>query len=307
VQAPFNEKHAVLNSHDVGTVKLKRRKILWCDAEYARLFGCTPAEQFGKSTNVLCQFEASLNASRSASNSQFEQGEVVKLQLQIRHKDGTLGWYESSGERLERIGDETIWSLVDITERKCHEERSQQLAFYDALTNLPNRRLLNDRLSLAIDTTKRQRRHGALMMIDLDAFKPINDSEGHEAGDRFLVEIGQRLTSHVRKMDTVARIGGDEFVVLITDLEANRQQATSQAATIAEKIRHALEAPFLLDQEDKSQGTKPLYVHCAASIGVVMFPTNHSDRNDLINLADLAMYRAKEAGGNRVEFYNPPA
>jgi diguanylate cyclase (GGDEF)-like protein/PAS domain S-box-containing protein len=289
--------------HDgVGTVRLKRRKIFWCNAEYARLFGCGPKEMIGKSATVLYQAQALLDACRTKPDSAFEQGEVVSLLLQIKHKDGTLGWYEARGEPVTPKSDESIWALIDVTENKLLEEKTQQLAFQDPLTSLPNRRLLNDRLSLALDIGKRTGRYGALMVIDLDGFKLINDSAGHEAGDSLLVEAGRRINASIRKIDTVARIGGDEFVVIVNELDIDLQKATYQANVIANKIREALEAPHqILRRQAKGEGQATEF-ECKASIGVVMFPSQSSDGNDYVNWADAAMYRAKKAGGNQVSF-----
>lgn len=299
---PSNDLDNVAQRESAGMVKLKRGKFLWCNTEYARLFGCSPSELAGKTTTIFYQAEALLDGGCEEENNAFAKGEVISLQLQIKHQDGTVGWYETSGELASPDSDETIWSLTDVTERKHLEEKTQQLAFLDPLTNLPNRRQLTYRLSLALETSKRNARYGAVMVLDLDKFKVINDTEGHEAGDSLLVEAGKRITSCVRKLDTVARIGGDEFVVIVNELDTTLELATTQASAIANKIRQALEAPYLICGGNV-KGKRGTTEHkSTASIGVVMFPIGSGDRDDYLNAADAAMYRAKEAGGNQVGF-----
>ena len=135
-------------------------------------------------------------------------------------------------------------NFTDITERKQMEDQVHQLAFYDTLTHLPNRRLLDDRLSQTMAASKRSACYGALMFLDLDNFKPLNDMHGHVVGDLLLIEAADRLEACVREMDTVARFGGDEFVVMISDLDADKSRIDAQARLIAEKIRVALSDPI---------------------------------------------------------------
>lgn len=190
---------------------------------------------------------------------------------------------------------------LDVTERKQMEEQVRQLAFYDALTGLPNRRLLNDRLTQALALSKRSQHYGALMFIDLDNFKPLNDQHGHSVGDLLLIEVARRLTCGIREVDTVARFGGDEFVVMLSELEAAADEATAHAAQVAEKILETLAAPYLLPLTE--QADQPVITHhCTASIGVTLI--HHSvSREESIRQADLAMYRAKESGRNQICFY----
>jgi diguanylate cyclase (GGDEF)-like protein/PAS domain S-box-containing protein len=195
-----------------------------------------------------------------------------------------------------------IFSIVhDITDRKLAEEEIRQLAFYDSLTNVPNRRLLNDRLAQAIVASKRNRCFGALMFLDLDNFKPINDTHGHKIGDLLLIEATRRITACIRATDTVARFGGDEFVVLLGELSDDQNESEAQAKVIAEKIRTAISELFRITVQ---QTDKPEYCvehHCTTSIGVVLF--SHQDsRDEVLKLADMAMYEAKGAGRNCVVF-----
>jgi diguanylate cyclase (GGDEF)-like protein len=165
-----------------------------------------------------------------------------------------------------------------------------------------NRRLLNDRLSQAMAASKRSCLYGALMFLYLDNFKPLNDTHGHVVGDLLLVEAANRLKSCVREMDTVARFGGDEFVVILTDLDADKTESTSQAGIVAEKIRSALSEPYYLTIEHEGQAKTSVEHHCTASIGVALFIHHETNEKDILIRADDAMYQAKEAGHNLIRF-----
>ena len=189
-----------------------------------------------------------------------------------------------------------VATFLDITERKLAEKKVHQLAFYDALTNLPNRRLLLDRLSQALAVSDRNARFGALMFLDLDHFKALNDSKGHDVGDLLLIEVAQRLQRCVRDGDSVARLGGDEFVVVLEMLSGNVDEAVLQAELVGEKIRAALNLPFQLNQFEHQ--TTP-------SIGIVLFQGHQETIDNLLKYADIAMYQAKSAGRNVIRFYDP--
>ncbi len=187
-------------------------------------------------------------------------------------------------------------SVTDITERKAAEARIEHLAFYDALTNLPNRRLLMDRLQYALATNSRDKTCGALLFIDLDNFKNLNDSQGHDVGDRLLQKVALRLLDCVREADTVARIGGDEFVVMLQGLDADSRHATAQVEQVGRKILETLNRPYLLGA---------LEHHSTPSIGVAMFVDQHQTVDELLKQADLAMYESKSAGRNTMRFFDP--
>ena len=189
-----------------------------------------------------------------------------------------------------------IAALTDITFRKVAEEEINHLVFYDPLTGLPNRRLLLDRLGHALANSSRSERYGALLFIDLDNFKDLNDNLGHQIGDRLLQQVGQRLMSCVREGDTVARLGGDEFVVLLEGLSENVEEAATQAQTIGEQCLAATSQPYLLDR-DAYQST--------SSIGVALFADQQGTTDELLKWADLAMYQAKAAGRNALRFFDP--
>ena len=192
----------------------------------------------------------------------------------------------------------------DITERKQMEDQVRQLAFYDALTQLPNRRLLHDRLRQTMTASKRTNCYGAVMVLDLDNFKSLNDTHGHLVGDLLLIEVARRLTACVRDMDTVARFGGDEFVVMLSNLSSDKTESTSQAGSIAEKIRLALSAPYRLTVSNEGKSDTLVEHQCSASIGVVLFFNHDASQDDILKWADAAMYRAKGEGRNTFRFHD---
>ena len=196
-----------------------------------------------------------------------------------------------------------VGAHVDITERKHREDQVRQLAFYDTLTELPNRRLLNDRLSQTMAASKRSGCYGALMFLDLDNFKSLNDTQGHGVGDLLLIEAADRLKRCVRQMDTIARFGGDEFVVLLNDLSADKDASATQAKIIAEKISAALSEPYRLTLKQAGKADITVEHRCTASVGVALFINHEASQGDILKWADTAMYRAKEAGGNSIRFY----
>ncbi|KXU85520.1 diguanylate phosphodiesterase [Paraburkholderia monticola] len=184
----------------------------------------------------------------------------------------------------------------DITERKIAEEKIKELAFFDALTRLPNRTLLLDRLKQAITASARNAVCGALLFIDLDHFKTLNDTLGHDKGDLLLQQVAQRLAASVQENDTVARVGGDEFVVVVGNLHKSRQEAARQTEAIAEKILAVLSNPYQLGE---------IEYRSTASIGATVFRGHQASMDELLKQADLAMYRSKERGRNAVRFFDP--
>ena len=210
-------------------------------------------------------------------------------------------WLEIRGTPIASGG--FVTSYIDITERKQMEEQVRQLAFHDPLTQLPNRRLLSDRLSQALAASRRNACYGAVMVLDLDNFKPLNDQHGHLVGDLLLIEAARRLNACVREMDTVARFGGDEFVVLLSELAGAAQPASVQAGVIAEKIRSTLSEPYRLSLSHGVQGETTVEHHCSASIGVVVFGGDESRHDEVLKWADAAMYQAKDAGRNLIRLH----
>ena len=195
-----------------------------------------------------------------------------------------------------------VGTHIDITQRKAAEEQLHKLAFYDALTQLPNRRLLLERLGHALAGSVRNQRQGAIMFLDLDNFKTLNDTQGHDVGDCLLIEAARRLESSVRQGDTVARLGGDEFVVMLEALDGDGLLA-AQVEGVAEKILAALEHPYRLELGAAPGNT--IDYRCTASIGVTLFGAEAENVDELLKQADLAMYQAKDAGRNTIRFFDP--
>ncbi|MCP4996319.1 MAG: diguanylate cyclase, partial [Gammaproteobacteria bacterium] len=210
-----------------------------------------------------------------------------------RHKNGRIypEWLSIAAIRDKKTSDSTEYVAVfsDISQRKQDEEQIRHQANYDALTGLPNRSLFFVRLSQAALPSRREKKKLAMLFIDLDRFKSVNDSYGHIAGDEILQEVGGRLNTCIRNSDTVARLGGDEFVVLLHDLgEVN------DAAIVADKIIDQMSLPFNVGRRDFILG---------ASIGITIYPDDTNDPEEMMRNADMAMYRAKEEGRNRYQFF----
>nr|WP_269752160.1 EAL domain-containing protein [Thiocapsa bogorovii] len=219
----------------------------------------------------------------------------VVLETRHRRKDGSCYPAEI---RLQLLGVEPrfVALVTDTTERQRAEEAIKHLAFFDPLTGLPNRRLLMDRLERAIAASRRSHRMGALIFIDLDDFKTLNDTMGHDQGDRLLRQVAKRLASCIRESDTLARLGGDEFVVMLERLSAHTQEAASQAEVLAKKLLAAMRAPCELEDRE---------YRCSASMGVALFGRQATRVEELMKQADMAMYRAKAAGRDTVRFFDP--
>lgn len=212
-------------------------------------------------------------------------------------KNGTSLPLSVSVYQISRADQPIFVGIVrDITQRRLDEEEIRRLAYYDPLTGLPNRRLLMDRLKRAVTTSSRTGQHGAVMFLDLDNFKQLNDSLGHDLGDVLLQQVASRLTSCAREGDSVARLGGDEFVVLLECLSVYAPEAASQAEAVAARLLEALRRPFIL-RENTHQNTP--------SIGIVIFTQEQETIDNLLKKADVAMYQAKSAGRNTARFFDP--
>jgi len=231
------------------------------------------------------------------------QGEITNCR-----KDGStyLEWLtiirvtNKSGETTHYVG-----IFVDITDRKLNEDHIHKLAFYDSLTQLPNRRLFVDRLRSALISSQHNHYYGALMFIDIDRFKILNDTQGHDIGDQLLIEVSKRLTHCVREQDTVVRLGGDEFVIMLEHLSNDVTEATLFAQRVGDKVLHTLSQPYTLRHFDlQGQPLSSVEHHSSASIGMKLFQgTDKGD--DLLKQADMAMYQAKQSGRNTLCIFDP--
>jgi len=238
---------------------------------------------------------------RTIANGQVWNGETCN-----QAKDGRQFWLMSTVvPYMGKEGRPTQYIALrsDITLRKEAEKKIQQLAFHDALTGLPNRRLLEDRFDRAMSASKRSQRYCGLLFLDLDNFKPLNDAHGHDAGDALLIEVARRVVSCVREMDTVARFGGDEFVVILDELDGDQEQAVEQLGAVAEKIRNVLAAPLKLHYSELNGEFKTLEHRCTSSIGVALFVGHQATREEVLKWADMAMYQAKQAGRDQICFH----
>jgi len=266
-------------------------RILDCNEACVKIFGCSSRDEFlgHKATDFYADA-----AEREALVKRLkETRSLTNHEIQFRRLDGTMVWALENVSLLENEEEGAVLegSLVDITERKIAEEQVQYQAYHDALTGLPNRMLLRDRLSLALAHARRAREPMSVMFLDLDHFKLINDTLGHTVGDQLLQHVAERLRACVRAGDTVARVGGDEFTLLLPDLSD-----AEDAARIAQKILDTISHPMLL-------GKQELYI--TTSIGIALFPNDGEDAETLLQNADSAMYRAKDLGRNNYQLCTP--
>jgi len=289
---------AAFESQESMLITDANKVILRVNQSFTEISGYSAEEMVGRTPSMLssdrhdADFYAAMWASIDSTGTW--QGEIWD-----RRKNGEVypTWLtitavkDSEGNVTNYVGTHT-----DITERKAAEAQIRNLAFYDPLTQLPNRRLLIDRLQQALASSARSGREGALLFIDLDHFKTLNDTLGHDHGDLLLKEVALRLATCVREGDTVARLGGDEFVVMLEDLSENASEAASQTEMVGDKILAALCRPYDLHGHD---------YRSSSSIGITLFDAPQNSIEDLMKRADLAMYQAKAAGRNTLRFFDP--
>jgi len=271
-------------------------RIIDVNANFERDFGWSPEELRGQTALGVGLWPDAARRQQWV-DMLTRHGRTVNFESVWRHRNGTLRHINIAGELIELDGVPCILSYInDITERKSAEEQIQRLAFFDSLTQLPNRRLLMDRLEQAMATCTRHQTQGALLFIDLDNFKNLNDTHGHDMGDQLLRQVAHRLVDGVREGDTVARLGGDEFVVMLEDLSGNAVEAAAQAEGVGRKILAAL---------NENYDIRPLRFHSTPSIGITLFGTQPESIEEPLKRADLAMYQAKAAGRNTIRFFDP--
>jgi diguanylate cyclase (GGDEF)-like protein/PAS domain S-box-containing protein len=294
------------NLHTAIVVHAPDTRIIYSNPRAAELLGLTPGQMEGKAATdpawcFLDEQGAALAPEaypvmRVAASRRPLEAQVLGVR---RHGRPDVVWLlvhafpecDEDGA-LKQI----VVNFDDISPRKEAEEKIHHLAFFDSLTGLPNRRLLLDRMQAALAASNRSRHYGALLFIDLDKFKTINDVLGHGMGDRMLIDVAARILGCVREADTVARLGGDEFVVLMSDLDTEPAGASQKTALVAEKIRVTLGAPYQLGDSVH---------HSSPSIGASLFIGSGEDADVLLRQADMAMYKAKDAGRNTLRFFSP--
>ncbi|MDP2101769.1 MAG: EAL domain-containing protein [Methylotenera sp.] len=224
-------------------------------------------------------------------------GESMQLEFEVIGLKGGRRWLETHAVPMQEGGENLHLAVTrDVTLRKAATEKIESLAFYDPLTHLPNRRLLVDRLNQALSSSTRLGKDGALLFLDLDHFKTLNDTVGHDTGDLLLQQVAERLIASVREGDTVARIGGDEFVVMLENLNGSVLEVAAQVEVIGRKILNALNMPYQLAGYEYQS---------TASIGVALFSTHDQSQEEMLKHADIAMYQAKKSGRNALRFFDP--
>ena len=286
------EKEAIFQNAVVGIAMLRHRAIITCNRRLEELFGYAPGTLNGQRTRMFWPTEDSYEAFGERAYAALARDLSYSEELVMRRADGSTFWASVTGRALDpsRPQEGSIWIYNDINERKLAEEKVQFLAYHDALTGLPNRLLAQDRFGQAMAFADRGKSKLALLFLDLDHFKTINDSLGHAVGDALLKQVAQRLAECVRETDTISRQGGDEFIVLLPDL------ADAEAtAPVLLKMLERLQAPFYADNNELAT---------SVSIGIAIYPDDGNDFETLQKKADTAMYRAKDAGGNIYRFFD---
>lgn len=270
-----------------------------------KLLGYVSKEMIGHRMQAL--IPADYFSQELEMRAQIAQGEKVgNLETVYQHKDGRLINVSVTISPIYDAANHVVAAskiVRDISERKLAEAEIAKLAFYDTLTQLPNRRLFYERFKLAVAASKRSQRFGAVLLLDLDNFKTLNDKQGHAAGDMLLCDAARRIEKSIREIDTVARFGGDEFLVLLSDLSADKAEAMVRAKIVAEKIRRALFKPYLLNVQQLDSRTISIEHQSTASIGAALYFDNEITVEDVLRNADIAMYQAKSNGRNQISVH----
>ncbi|HAE99928.1 MAG TPA: hypothetical protein DCO68_03110 [Methylophilaceae bacterium] len=297
-QNNLNISAIAFESQDGMVVTDTNKKILRVNRAFTKITGYAEQEVVGEVLGAHGLEKDGMNV-YSSTWSDLEETEVVEDEVINIRKSGetyTEQVFITKVKDANGITSNFVASFRDITISKKATEEIQYLAYYDTLTNLPNRRLLVDRLKNALLKSQRTGRNGALLFIDLDHFKTLNDSLGHYVGDLLLQQVAERLTSILRESDTVARLGGDEYVVMLEGLSGNVDEAVAQAGFVGEKILTLLKEPFQLDTK--------VYQN-TVSIGIALFSSNYQSFEEVLKHADIAMYQAKKHGRNSLRFFDP--
>ena len=291
---------AILDSMMDGVITINAQGLIEsCNQAASRIFGYAPEETLGRNVAMLMpqphrnQHDDHLQRYQSSGESR-----AIGLARQVtgQRKDGREFPLSMALSEISHAGQTTFIGLIrDLSQQQQNAEQIHRLAFYDQLTELPNRRLMMDHLTQSMSSSARSGQHGALLLLDLDHFKTLNDTLGLEMGDLLLQQVATRLRSEMRESDRVARLGGDEFIVLLEGLSGHAQEAATQAETAAKKILKVLGLPYTLREHT-----------CAStpSVGIVVFLGTEQSMGDLLKKADTAMYQAKEAGRNTLCFFD---
>lgn len=287
LEATNREQALMLDNEVVGILRLKNRTALWCNRAFETLFGFGPGEFVGQSMRGLYRDPEAFDLVGTEGYAALQGGGTYRTQVEMVRRDGTPIWVDLSGALLSPETGESMWLVADITAMKQRQALMENLAFHDALTGLPNRRLLNDRLVQALAQAERAHKRVAVGFIDLDGFKAINDRHGHDAGDLLLKTVSARLQECVRAEDTVARLGGDEFVVMLPLLTESEDPGL-----VFERLLSALRDPVPLTPGQTG--------HVSGSVGLALYPQDGHEGDTLLAVADERLYQAKRAGKDRI-------
>lgn len=297
IAALLSEQKVMLDNDLIGIAKTLNNQLTWTNRAFNQYFGYQYNETIDLPLKFIFDNNPEVDNFINSMNTELLDGRIVKQQTQAIRKNGEAIWIELSGQCLDQNKDEVLWTFIDITDRKNAEFECHRLAFYDPLTDLPNRRLLTERLKGTLSSCSRNNKEGALLFIDLDNFKNLNDTLGHDIGDQFLRLVAIRLVNSIRESDTVARLGGDEFVVMVDNLSTQFSSAVAQAKLIADKIMQSLSATFELPNGIDYRSTP--------SIGITLFKDTSVTVDELLKQADIAMYCVKREGRNNLRFFDP--
>ncbi|WP_390594018.1 diguanylate cyclase domain-containing protein [Simiduia litorea] len=280
-----------------------------CNRATVTLFGCASIAEF------CSKHPADFSPERQPDNSLSTELSMQRINDAMAHGSNRFEWLHKRADNHDtfyadvqlnsmKVNGRVILQAVvrDISRLKEGEEKAQQLAFYDPLTGLANRRLMDIKLDQALAECKRNKCWGALIFMDLDFFKKLNDAHGHAAGDHLLVQVAERLKHQLREVDTLVRYGGDEYIVILSQIGETEKLANAQAMLVAEKLRAEMAKPFFIQTFEKKPDATGIEFESGASFGVQLFSGDQLDPSTILNLADRAMYQAKRAGRNYVSF-----
>ena len=282
----------VESSTDAILMLDRERNAVTCNQAFLDLFGYQKSEVEGQSIRIVHPSEESFRAYGKATYPLVERVGSLREEWDLMRKDGAIFSAEIVTSPIRSLDGTTtgyICLIRDITARKRAEEELAYMATHDSLTGLPNRTLFSDRLTMALTRARRSKKNLAVMLLDLDYFKDVNDTLGHSMGDHLLRAVGNRLSGLLRKGDTIARIGGDEFLLLLPEL-----LQIEYATTLAQKILHAFREPFVFNDHQ---------LHITTSIGIAIFPDDGDNADTLMKNADIAMYRTKNKGRDGFQRY----
>jgi diguanylate cyclase (GGDEF)-like protein/PAS domain S-box-containing protein len=284
-----SERGALLDNELVPMVRLRDRHEVWHNRALAEMFGYSAEELKGQSARLFYPDDEAFERAGRGYRRMPPSGRF-RAQIPMVRKDGRRLWVDLSGTYLP--GGDSLWMMVDITAVKEREEQARHLALHDALTGLPNRHLLQESLGLLLRDAERLESPLAVCYLDLDGFKTVNDERGHDAGDALLRAVAQRLNEQRRGNDVVARIGGDEFVVVLSHLDAPEGEARA-----VERLMQCFDTPFAMPDGSEAR--------VGASIGVALYPQHGREATQLITQADQAMLAGKRAGKGRWTMHRP--